>query len=112
VQAAQSKEKGVGGIEGSPFKLQVELNTGKTVGLAYQKAKARVDIEDLQTVPGLGKDAFYDKRPFGGVHVLVAEDKALSVSVTNYDTAKAQLPKTPAQLSIDAATIAVKRLSS
>jgi hypothetical protein len=106
-----SKEKGVGGIEGEPFKLQVETNTGTNVGSDYEKAKAGVDFEDLVTVPDLGKDAFYDDSPFSGVHILVADDKVLSVKVTNYNTAKADLPKPPAELSIDAAKIAVKRLT-
>jgi hypothetical protein len=106
-----SKEKGVGGIEGKPFKLQVETNTGKTVGGDYEKAKARVDFKDLVTVPDLGREAFYDDSPFSGVHVLAVENKVLSATVTNYDTAKADLRKPPAELSIDAARIAVKRLT-
>lgn len=107
-----SKEDGVGGIEGEPFKLQVETNTGKTVGSDYERAKARVDLEDLVTVPDLGKEAFYDDSPFSGVHVLVAENKVLSTSVTNYDMSKAQLAKQPEELSIDAAKIAVRRLTT
>jgi hypothetical protein len=107
-----SKKKGVGGIEGSPFKLQVELTTGSGVAGDFEEAKAEVDFEDLETVPDLGTDAFYDDRPFSGVHVLAAEDKVLSVKVTNYDTSKADLPKPPEEMSIDAARIAVGRLTS
>jgi hypothetical protein len=107
-----SKKKGVGGIEGSPFKLQVELTTGSNVAADYEKAKARVDLDDLVTVPDLGTEAFYDDSPFGGVHVLAAEDKVLSAKVTNYNTAKADLPQTPEQMSIDAAKIAVGRLTT
>jgi hypothetical protein len=106
-----SKEKGVGGIEGSPFKLEVELNRGKNVGRAYARAKVRVDFKDLVTVPDLGREAFYDDSPFSGVHVLVTNDLELSASVQNYDTSKAQLPKQPEELSIDAARIAVRRLT-
>jgi hypothetical protein len=36
----------------------------------------------------------------------------LSAGVQNYDTSKAQLPKQPEELSIDAAKIAVTRLTS
>jgi len=107
-----SKKKGVGGIAGSPFKLQVELTTGANVAADYQKAKAKVDLSDLVTVPDLGSEAFYDDRPFGGVHVLAAEDKVLSTKVTNYNTAKAELPKTPEEMSLDAARIAVGRLTT
>ena len=107
-----SKEKGVGGIEGEPFKLRVETNTGSTVASDYEKAKSRVDLEDLVTVPDLGKEAFYDARPFSGVHILVTDDKALSVKVTNYNTAKADLPKQPEEMSLDAARIAVGRLTT
>ncbi len=46
------------------------------------------------------------------MHVLVAENKVLSTSVTNYDTSKSQLPKQPEELSIDAAKIAVRRLTT
>jgi hypothetical protein len=63
-------------------------------------------------VPGLGKDAFYDDRPFSGVHVLVANDRVLNTGVQNYDTSKAQLPKQPEELSIDAAKIVVKHLTT
>jgi hypothetical protein len=45
------KEKAVGGIEGSPFKLQVELNTGKTVGRDYEKAKARSTSRTCRRCP-------------------------------------------------------------
>ena len=107
-----SKKKGVGGIKGSPFKLQVELTTGSNVAADFERGKARVDFKDLVTVPGLGTETFYDKSPFGGVHVLAAEDKVLSVSVTNYNTAKARLPKPPAEMSIDAARIALGRLTT
>lgn len=107
-----SKKKGVGGIEGSPFKLQVELTTGSSVSTDYEQAKARIDFEDLEIVPDLGTDAFYDDSPFGGVHILVDEDRVLSVKVTNFNTAKADLPKPPAEMSIDAARIAVRRLTT
>lgn len=107
-----SKKKGVGGIEGSPFKLQVELTTESNLRDEYESAKARVDFEDLQTVPDLGTDAFYDDRPFSGVHVLVTDERVLSAKVTNYDTSKADLPKTPEEMSIDAARIAVGRLTN
>lgn len=107
-----SKKKGAGGIEASPFKLQVALTTGSNVAADYEKGKARVDFADLVTVPGLGTEAFYDKRPFGGVHVLAAEDTVLSVKVTNYNTAKAKLPKPPAEMSIDAARLALGRLTT
>lgn len=107
-----SKKKGVGGIEGSPFKLQVEVNTGSTVRGDYEKAKSRVDLKDLVTVPDLGKDAFYDARPFSGVHILIGDDRVLSVRVQNYNTAKADLRKPPAEMSVEAATIAVKRLGT
>jgi len=107
-----SKKKGVGGIEGKPFKLQVELTTGANVAADYERAKARVDFDDLVTVQDLGSEAFYDDSPFGGVHVLAAEDKVLSVKVTNYNTAKADLPKQPEEMSLDAARIAVGRLTT
>jgi hypothetical protein len=107
-----SKKKGVGGIEGSPFKLQVEVTTGSNVAADYERVKARVDFDDLETVPDLGTEAFYDDSPFSGVHVLAAEDKVLSVKVTNYNTAKAELPKTPEEMSIDAARIALGRLTT
>jgi hypothetical protein len=107
-----SKKKGVGGIEGKPFKLQVEVTTGSNVTADYEEAKARVDFDDLETVPDLGTEAFYDDSPFSGVHVLAASDKVLSVKVTNYNTAKAELPKTPEEMSIDAARIALGRLTT
>jgi len=107
-----SKKKGVGGIEGSPFKLQVELTTGSNVTADYEEAKARVDFDDLETVPDLATEAFYDDSPFSGVHVLAAEDKVLSVKVTNYNTANADLPKSPEEMSIDAARIALGRLTT
>lgn len=107
-----SKKKGVGGIEGRPFKLQVELTTGANVAADYERAKARVDFDDLVTVQDLGTEAFYDDSPFGGVHVLAAEDKVLSVKVTNYNTAKADLPKQPEEMSLDAARIAIGRLTT
>ena len=37
-----SKKKGVGGIDGSPFKLQVELTTGANVAVDYEEAKAKL----------------------------------------------------------------------
>jgi hypothetical protein len=107
-----SKKKGVGGIDGKPFKLQVEVTTGSNVAADYEEAKARVDFDDLETVPDLGAEAFYDDSPFSGVHVLAAEDKVLSVKVTNYNTAKAELPKAPEEMSIDAARIALGRLTT
>jgi hypothetical protein len=107
-----SKKKGVGGISGKPFKLQVELTTGSGVASDYEKAKATVDFEDLQTVPDLGTEAFYDDSPFGGVHTLVGPEQVLSVKVTNYNTAKAKLPKQPEEMSIDAARLAVPRLTT
>jgi hypothetical protein len=36
----------------------------------------------------------------------------LSVKVTNYNTAKAELPKAPEEMSIDAARIALGRLTT
>jgi hypothetical protein len=107
-----SKKKGVGGIDGKPFKLQVELTTGSNVAADYEEAKARIDFDDLVTVPDLGTEAFYDDSPFGGVHVLAAEDKVLSVKVTNYNTAEADLPKTPEEMSLDGARIALGRLTT
>jgi hypothetical protein len=107
-----SKEKGVGGIEGKPFLLEVELTTGSGVATDFEEAKAEVDFDELETVPDLGTDAFYDDSPFSGMHVLAAEDKVLSTKVTNYDTSKADLPKQPEEMSIDAARIAVGRLTA
>lgn len=107
-----SKKEGVGGIEGKPFKLQVELTTGANVAADYERAKARVGFDDLVTVQDLGTEAFYDDSPFGGVNVLASEDKVLSVKVTNYNTAKADLPKQPEEMSLDAARIAIRRLKT
>jgi hypothetical protein len=107
-----SKKKGVGGISGKPFKLQVELTTGSGVASDYEEAKASIGFEDLETVPDLGTEAFYDDSPFGGVHTLVSPEQVLSVKVTNYNTAKAKLPKQPEEMSIDAARLAVPRLSA
>ena len=106
-----SKTKGVGGIDGSPFKLQVELTTGANVAADYEEAKDKVDFDDLETVPDLGTDAFFDDSPFSGVHVLAAQDQVLSVKVTNYNTAKAELPQSPEEMSIEAARIAIGRLT-
>jgi hypothetical protein len=106
-----SKDKGVGGVEGAPLTLDVELQTGSTMESDFERAKARVSFGELRTVSGVGKDAFYDDSPFTGVHVLVGNDRVLSTNLTNYDTSKAQLPKQPEEMSIDAARTAVGRLT-